>query len=84
MIGALMDLLDPLVLRLMGPHINRTTAQNVKKAALEIERMEELAPGGAVKLIVARARKRQNRDEGETGHGRRERGDGRQNPCPAG
>lgn len=52
-IGPLMDLLDPIVVRLMGPHINRQTVENVRKAELEIERMEELAPGGLVKLIVA-------------------------------
>jgi hypothetical protein len=28
----------------------------VRKAGLEIERIEELAPGGLVKLIVARAK----------------------------
>jgi len=55
-IGELMDLLDPFVVRLMGPHINRTTVENVKKAGLEIERVEELAPGGLVKLMVARAK----------------------------
>jgi ubiquinone/menaquinone biosynthesis C-methylase UbiE len=53
-IGRLMDLLDPLVVRLMGPHVNRRTVENVRKAGLEIERVEELAPGGLVKLIVAR------------------------------
>jgi phosphatidylethanolamine/phosphatidyl-N-methylethanolamine N-methyltransferase len=53
-IGRLMDLLDPFVARLMGPHINRRTVENVRKAGLEIERVEELAPGGLVKLIVAR------------------------------
>jgi len=56
MIGELMDLLDPFVVRLMGPHINRRTAENVKKAGLEIERVEELVPGGLVKLMVARAK----------------------------
>jgi ubiquinone/menaquinone biosynthesis C-methylase UbiE len=58
-IGKLMDLLDPFVLRLMGPHINRRTVESVKKAGLEIERVEELAPGGLVKLIVARTKPRQ-------------------------
>jgi phosphatidylethanolamine/phosphatidyl-N-methylethanolamine N-methyltransferase len=53
-IGRLMDLLDPLVVRLMGPHVNRRTVENVKKAGLEIERVEELVPAGLVKLIVAR------------------------------
>jgi hypothetical protein len=51
----LMDVLDPLVVRVMGAHISRRTAENVRKASLEIERIEELAPGGLVKLIVARA-----------------------------
>jgi phosphatidylethanolamine/phosphatidyl-N-methylethanolamine N-methyltransferase len=58
-IGKLMDFLDPFVVRLMGPHINRQTVENVKKAGLEIERVEELAPGGLVKLIVARTKQRQ-------------------------
>jgi phosphatidylethanolamine/phosphatidyl-N-methylethanolamine N-methyltransferase len=54
LIGRLMDWLDPFVLRLMGPHINRRTVQNVKKAGLEVEQVDELAPGGLFKLIVAR------------------------------
>jgi len=56
-IGRLMDLFDPFVVRLMGPHINRRTVENVRKAGLEIERVEELAPGGLVKLIVARTKR---------------------------
>lgn len=54
-IGPLMDLFDPVVLRLMGPHINRRTVENVKKAGLQIEQVEELAAGGLVKLIFARS-----------------------------
>jgi len=53
-ISKVMDLLDPLVVRLMGPHINRRTVENVKKAGLEIERVEELTSGGLVKFIIAR------------------------------
>lgn len=52
-IGYLMDLLDPLVVRVMGPHINRRTTENVKRAGLEIEHVEELTAGGLVKMIVA-------------------------------
>jgi phosphatidylethanolamine/phosphatidyl-N-methylethanolamine N-methyltransferase len=63
MIGKLMDLFDPFVVRLMGPHINRRTAENVKKAGLEIKRVEELAPGGLVKLMVARAKQGQTWEE---------------------
>ena len=53
-IGKLMDLLDPLVVWLMGPHINRRTAEAVQQAGLEVEQVEDLAPGGLVKLIIAR------------------------------
>jgi len=44
-IGRAMDLL---------PHFNRRTVENVQRAGLEIEQVEDLAPGGLVKLIVAR------------------------------
>ncbi len=57
-IGRLMDLLDPLVVRLMGPHINRRTVENAKKAGLEIERVEELVSSGLFKLVVARTKQR--------------------------
>ncbi|MFO7918673.1 MAG: methyltransferase domain-containing protein [Anaerolineae bacterium] len=55
LIGPLMDLLDPLVVRLMGPHINRRTVENVKKAGLDVQCVETLAPGALVKMIFARA-----------------------------
>jgi ubiquinone/menaquinone biosynthesis C-methylase UbiE len=54
-VGKLMDLLDPLVVRVMGAHINRRTAETVRQAGLEVERVEDLAPLGLVKLIVARS-----------------------------
>ncbi len=56
LIGKLMDWLDPLVLRIMGPHINRRTVDNILKAGLEIERVEELFAGGLFKLITIRNR----------------------------
>jgi ubiquinone/menaquinone biosynthesis C-methylase UbiE len=60
-IGPAMDLLDPFVVRMTGAHINRRTAENVRKAGLEVERIEELAPGGLVKLIATRAQDKQVR-----------------------
>jgi ubiquinone/menaquinone biosynthesis C-methylase UbiE len=52
-IGALMDILNPLVVPLMGANINRRTVENVRTAGLEIVSVEH--PGGAlVKLIHAR------------------------------
>jgi ubiquinone/menaquinone biosynthesis C-methylase UbiE len=56
-IGKLMDLLDPLVVRVLGAHINRRTAETVRKAGLEVERVEDLAPLGLVKLVVAQSAK---------------------------
>lgn len=53
-VGRLMDLLDPLVFRMMGPHINRKTVDNLQRAGLIIEKVEELDPFGIYKLIVAK------------------------------
>jgi hypothetical protein len=50
-----MDLLNPLVVSMMGANINRRTVENVQKAGLELERVEDLGLGGIFKLIVARA-----------------------------
>ena len=54
LLGRLMDLVDPLVAWLMGPHINRRTVDNVRRAGLTVERVEDLGAGGIFKLIVAR------------------------------
>jgi ubiquinone/menaquinone biosynthesis C-methylase UbiE len=56
-IGSLMDLLNPAVVRIMGANINRRTEENVRRAGLVVERVEELAAGGLVQLIVARPAK---------------------------
>lgn len=52
-LGRLMDWLDPLVTRLMGPHINRRTVENVRRAGLVVERVEDLGAEDIFKLIVA-------------------------------
>ncbi len=54
LIGKLMDWLDPLVVRVMGAHINRRTTEIVQQAGLEVEQIENLALQGLVKLITAR------------------------------
>jgi len=53
-LGRLMDLANPVVVRTMGPNINRRTVENVEKAGLQIERIEELSLQGIFKLIVAK------------------------------
>ncbi len=56
-IGPVMDLLAPLVAPIMGANINRRTVENVKRAGLEIESIEDLGPIQMVKLIVAKPNK---------------------------
>ncbi len=52
-VGLLMDLLNPIVVRIMGANINRRTVENVRRAGLEIVGVENLK-GTLVKLIHAR------------------------------
>lgn len=54
-IGTLMDILAPLIVRLNGANINRRTLKNVEAAGLQIERVEDLDNIGMFKLICARA-----------------------------
>ena len=53
-LGALMDFINPLVVRLMGANINRWTVENVQASGLQVESVEDLGTGGIFKLIVAR------------------------------
>ncbi|MBI5879903.1 MAG: class I SAM-dependent methyltransferase [Chloroflexi bacterium] len=53
-IGRVMDLLNPVVIRLWGANINRRTVENVRAAGLQIDGVESLGPMGMVKLIHAR------------------------------
>jgi hypothetical protein len=53
--GRVMDLLNPLVVGMMGANINRRTVENVQKAGLELERVVDLGMGGIFKLIIAQA-----------------------------
>lgn len=41
LLGKLMDLLDPLTVRMIGPHINRRTIENISKAGLRIRSVED-------------------------------------------
>jgi ubiquinone/menaquinone biosynthesis C-methylase UbiE len=53
-VGRLMDILNPLVVRMMGANINRRTVENVQKSGLVLEKVENLGIGGVFKLILAR------------------------------
>lgn len=50
----LMNLVNPVVVRAMGPNINRKTIENVGNSGLIVERVTDLA-AGIFKLIEARA-----------------------------
>jgi ubiquinone/menaquinone biosynthesis C-methylase UbiE len=54
-IGTLMDMIAPLIVRLNGSNINRRTIENVRIAGLHIDRVENLDDMGMFKLIFARA-----------------------------
>jgi len=56
-IGRMMDLLNPFIVRMYGANINRNTVKTVKNAGLIIESIEHLGPMQMVKLIVARPNK---------------------------
>ncbi len=51
--GWVMDLLNPLVVRLTGASINRRTVENIRRAGLQFESVESYALG-IVKLLVLR------------------------------
>lgn len=52
-IGTLMDVVNPLVVAMVGTHINRRTVENVRLAGLTIESVTKIH-GDLMKLIVAR------------------------------
>jgi len=49
----LMNLINPIVVRVMGPNINRRTVENVANSGLEVEKVTDLA-AGIFKLIEGR------------------------------
>jgi phosphatidylethanolamine/phosphatidyl-N-methylethanolamine N-methyltransferase len=53
-LGVVMDILDPFVMRMIGPHINRRTVENVQKVGLTLENVEDMGFKGIFKLIQAR------------------------------
>ena len=41
LLGKIMDIIDPLSVRMIGPHINRRTVENISKAGLKIKSAED-------------------------------------------
>jgi ubiquinone/menaquinone biosynthesis C-methylase UbiE len=53
MMGKMLDMMNPIVVRLMGANINRRTLENIQLAGLRIESVQDLAMRGMFKMIVA-------------------------------
>jgi ubiquinone/menaquinone biosynthesis C-methylase UbiE len=53
-LGAIMNAVNPLALRMMGANINRRTLENIRAAGLQIDSVEDLENSGIFKFIVAR------------------------------
>jgi ubiquinone/menaquinone biosynthesis C-methylase UbiE len=53
LLGDFMDLINPIVVRIMGPNINRRTVENIHHSELSVELIEVLGLGGIINLIVA-------------------------------
>jgi ubiquinone/menaquinone biosynthesis C-methylase UbiE len=56
-VGELMDILNPVVVKVTGANINRRTVENVSRSGLLIERVEDLGIGDIFKLIIAHRKK---------------------------
>jgi ubiquinone/menaquinone biosynthesis C-methylase UbiE len=54
LVGDLMDVLNPALVRVTGANINRRTVENIRRSGLQIERVEDLGIGDIFKLIIAR------------------------------
>lgn len=53
-LGALMDVANPVAVRMMGANINRRTVENVRHSPLSVTQVEDLDTAGIFKLITAR------------------------------
>lgn len=54
-LGTVLDLLNPVLVRLTGANVNRDTVDNVRRAGFEVEEVRDLDPLDIFKLILARA-----------------------------
>jgi ubiquinone/menaquinone biosynthesis C-methylase UbiE len=57
-LGELMDILNPALVRVTGANINRRTVDNVRGAGLSIDHVENLGVGDIYKMIIAHREER--------------------------
>ncbi len=51
--GFVMDVLNPLAVRITGANINRRTAENVRKSGWQLQHVENMGMKGVFKMLVA-------------------------------
>ena len=54
LVGRLMDIANPIAVRIQGANINRRTVDNIQSAGLQIQHIVDLSVQGIFKLIVAK------------------------------
>lgn len=54
LVGRVMDMVNPIAVRIQGTNVNRGTIDNIENAGLLIERVEDLSVQGTLRLIFAR------------------------------
>lgn len=52
--GMIMDMMNPVMVRLSGANINRRTVENVQQSGWQLEQVEDIGLKGIFKMIVAR------------------------------
>lgn len=52
--GMIMDVMNPVMVRLSGANINRRTVENVQQSGWQLEQVEDIGLKGIFKMIVAR------------------------------
>jgi ubiquinone/menaquinone biosynthesis C-methylase UbiE len=53
-VGLIMDVLNPVVVRMMGANINRRTVDNVRRSGWTLQKVEDMGMEGIFKMIVAK------------------------------
>jgi ubiquinone/menaquinone biosynthesis C-methylase UbiE len=53
-LGKVMDIINPIAVRVMGANINRKTVENVKNGGFKIEKAERIALGDIFRFIIAK------------------------------
>jgi hypothetical protein len=52
--GIMMDVMNPVMVRLSGANINRRTVEHVQQSGWQLEQVEDVGMKGIFKMIIAR------------------------------